>query len=121
MEKILLKKFKPHVCVPQMKPVKVKETAKTRDNLVYTFADGAYSVFEVTDEHDDGSFRCVELNVEEKTFATCRSLNFGHVGIFKNRGYTTITKQLRQNDFAGKVVKVEDLFVTVPLNVLVER
>ena len=120
MEKLLLKKFKPHHCQPQMKPVRVKETTKTCDNLVYVF-DEMYTLYEVLEDMEDGTFRCVELNIQDKVFQRTRSLNFGLVGIFQYHGYTTVEKILTEEELSGKVIRLEDLLVTVPRNVLVER
>lgn len=104
-----------------MLPIKVKETAKTCDNLVYVFENETYVLFEVQEEVGDREFRCIEINTERRIFSTTRSLDFGLVGVFKHRGLTTRSRRVREVDISGKVVQIENVLVTVPRNVLIER
>lgn len=78
-------------------------------------------MYEVQEKLEDDSFMCVELNIEAKIFQDSRTLNFGHVGIFKNHGYTVVQRILRVDEISGKVLKLDNLLITVPRNVLVER
>ena len=70
MQKLLLRKFRPHSsCEHKMKPVRLGNTPKTRDDLVYTFEDGTYHLYHVKAISEDmSSFTCKEFNVEEKVF-----------------------------------------------------
>ena len=121
MQKLLLRKFRPHgSCSVQMKPVKIGQTAKTRDDLIYTFKDRLYRLFKVVDIEEE-SFTCQEFNTTPKFFRRHQNLDFGVTGVFNNKGYKTGVFNVERRDMAGKVVMVgNSLLMTVPINILTE-
>ena len=121
MQKLLLRKFRPHTsCSVQMKPVRIGQTAKTRDDLVYTLQDGVYRLFQVVDMDED-SFTVHEFNITPKSFRRHQNLDFGVTGVFNNNGYKTGVFVVEKEEIGGKVVMVgNSLLMTVPINILTE-
>ena len=63
MQKLLLRKMHPHPsCQNKMKPVRLQKTAKTRDDLIYTFKEGIYRLYHVKAiEENEKEFTCLSL------------------------------------------------------------
>ena len=117
---MLFRKFRPHsVCALDMKDISVQRTAKKRDDLVYVF-DGCYHLYKVKQIDSQDQLVCQEFNVAEKVFSRHLTLNFGHVGVFRNLGMKTNKKTLKKSDLSGKVLLLRDLLLTIPKNVLTE-
>ena len=120
MQKLLLRKFRAHsICLPDMKPIVLGATPKTRDDLVYTYVNSQYHLFKVT-EIDDECYICKEFNVTAKNFRRHPNLDFGKVGIFRNFGFKTTVHRLKWSEIRGKVICIGSLLMSVPKNVLVE-
>ena len=106
MQRMLLKKFRPHACVQGIKPVREQDTAKTRDDLIYIFEGGEYKLYKVKKVFGD-RYECLEFNIDEKHFARHTSLNFGLVGVFVNEGKKTVTRRLRKKKWVEKCFHVK--------------
>ena len=117
---MLLRKYRPyHSCEAKMKPVKVSTTAKTRDDLVYTYHNEGFQFYQVTDV-EDGELLCVELNMGPKVFSRHDTLNFGLVGVFEDYGKKTTQRRLTYSELAGKVFSHKGLLMSIPVNILCE-
>ena len=104
-----------------MRDLKEKVTAKSADNLIYTFKDQKYNLYKVLTVMDKTEVFAQELNVIEKVFPRQPELPFGSVGVFKDLGCLTIKKVIKMEDVAGKLIKVDNLYMTAPRNVLTEK
>lgn len=121
MEKMLLRKYRPHdTCVTEMKPLRPDTTLKSQDNLIYTYEEKQYTLYKVLEVGDNDHYKCVELNIEDKSFSRELTLNFGLVGVFKDHGLTTIEKDIELREIKGKVVSSKGLLFTVAKNILQE-
>ena len=115
-------KFLPgHRCRPSMAPLSSKTTSKTADNLVYTFKDKEYKLYKILEVMDDRAVYAQELNVVKKVFERHSELLFGTVGVFEDQGCLTTKTILQRDEIAGKLVKLPNLYLTAPRNVLTER
>ena len=104
-----------------MKPIWLSRTPKTRDDIVYTFSEGLYRLYEVKEISDDGKqYMCKEYNVANKIFRRHQTLDFGVVGVFRNHGYKTEMVNVQDKDVCGKLVSIGSLLFTVSINVLTE-
>lgn len=54
-------------------------------------------------------------------FAETPTLNWSKVGVFKAGGIGTDSINIQKNEVAGKVMKVKNLLITCPNNVLLEK
>ena len=122
LERYLMTKFCPgHRCQLAMRNLAEKTTSKSADNIFYTFKDKEYKLYKVLNIMDSNEVYAQELNVQEKVFARHPELAFGSVGVFEDKGILTIKKVIPMNEVAGKLVKVKNLYMTAPRNVLTEK
>ena len=104
-----------------MKPISTRRSAKSRDDLIYTFADDNYRLFKVLEELPDDRFKCREFNISPKSFKRHPTLDFGNVGVFNNHGYRSHRTVVSINDVKGKVFSTGSLVMTIGRNLLTER
>ena len=122
MQRILARKFKGnHVCKVKPVPIQVGKTPKKRDDLIYTKVDGIYNLFRVEEILENNDFCCKQFNVIDKMFPVCPGLNFGFVGVFKNHGFKSGIRIVRENEVKGKVILNQGVLFTVSNNVLTEK
>ena len=122
LERYLMTKFCPgHRCKTSMRSLAEKTTSKSADNLFYTFKDSEYKLFKVLKVMDTNEVYAQELNVAKKVFARHPELPFGSVGVFEDHGVLTIKKVIPMTEVAGKLVKIRNLYMTAPRNVLTEK
>ena len=115
-------KFCPgHHCQPSMRNLSEKVTSKSSNNLFYTFKDRKYRLYKVLKVMDTHEVYGQELNVIEKVFSRHLELPFGAVGVFEDQGVLTVKEVIPMNAVAGKLVKIRNLYMTAPRNVLTEK
>ena len=115
-------KFVPgHRCQPSMRNLAEKTTSKSADNLFYTFKEKKYKLYKVLKVMDTHEVYAQELNVAEKVFARHPELPFGSVGVFEDQGVLTVKNVIPLKEVAGKLVKIKNLYMTAPRNVLTEK
>ena len=120
MQKLLLRKYRSHPsCSVTMKPVKVGGTAKTKDDMVYTFINGEYHLYHVINMEDQ-EMTAKEFNISPKFFRRHQTINLGATGVFNNHGYKTGLFVLDESELSGKVVMSGSLLMTVSRNILTE-
>ena len=103
-----------------MKPIRIGCTGKSRDDLIYTFEDGHYTLFKVV-SMTGTRYLCKEYNISGKTFNKEPTLQFQQVGVFNNHGFKTEKITVRPSEIKGKVFSLGAILMTIPSNVLLER
>ena len=122
MQRILARKYKGnHTCTTKLAPIAVGKTPKKRDDLIYTLVEGFYSLFRVEEILDNEEYYCRQFNIIDKMFPVCPGLNFGLVGVFKNHGFKSGMKIVRENEVKGKVILNQGTLFTVSKNVRAEK
>lgn len=127
MQKTMMTKFRPHaLCQPKMRPVQEGQTSKKRDDLVYQFKDGQYTLLEVkeieTGEGPGGNtLLCNLISADPRIFPRHEDLDFGLVGVFKDFGNLETEVTLKEKDISGKLIRNRGLILTAPHDVLIER
>ena len=119
---MLLRKFRPHPkCLRDMKPVTATQTAKCRDDMVYTFNGGEFHFYKVDDVDEDGNvFACTEFHVMRKTFQRHPQLDFACIGVYKCLGLKTTRRELTWQEIKGKAYLYKGLIMSISKNVLTE-
>ena len=119
-EKILIKRtIGTHTCKPTM-TVTTHETSLECNNLVYTFKDKTHNLYLIKKIHHD-ELTCVKIKTEEKFFPETPTLSWEKVGVFKEKGITSDHVKINHKEIAGKVIRVKDVLLTCPENVLHEK
>ena len=120
LEKILIKrKLAPHCCKPSIY-YSPKDTALESNSYVYTFQNLEYNFFKIM-SMEDNTLECAKVGKYEVNFPETPTLNWGKIGVFKAGGISDEIVELNKQDLAGKIIKVKDLFLTCPINVMEEK
>ena len=119
-EKILMKRsIAPHSC-KQPIHYSPKDTPMESNSLIYTFHDKKYNFFKII-SMDDENMECLKVGKYETSFPETPTLDWAAVGVFKAGGISDNIVTVCKENIAGKVIKVQDLFITCPINVLEEK
>lgn len=113
-----------HFCTKPVKYEKQKMTNKGLENnsLVYTFVDKNYKFYNIVKTNTDGSFQCSEQGkFPYDCTLTKNEINWSSVGVFKQGPSNSESKTIQKSEIKGKVIKVENLLITCPKNVLDEQ
>lgn len=120
MSKILMKRIiAPHCCKPTIF-YSPNESAMESNCYIYTFINRAYQFYKIT-EINDTSMECFKVGKYPKSFPETPTLNWSNIGVFEAGGISDEVVTVDKNDVAGKVLRVDNLFITCPLNVLEEK
>ena len=120
LETILLKRtIAPHYCKPSIY-YSPKDTALESNSYVYTFLNQEYNFFKIL-SMQDMTLECAKVGKYEAKFPETPTLNWGNIGVFKAGGISDEIVELRKDQLGGKLIKVKDLFLTCPINVLEEK
>ena len=64
---------------------------------------------------------CLKIEKRDAAFKETPSLNWGKVGVFSDGNITNETVTIMKENVSGKCLKVNDLYLTCPNNVLEEK
>ena len=120
-EKIMIKRMlAPHICTPSF-TLTAHETSQECNNLIYTYERRSHNLFKIT-EIGENNVTCLKIKYKKKTFKeTPACLEWDKVGVFELDCITDEIVILPQKKVCGKVVKINDLLITYPSNVLAEK
>lgn len=119
-ESVMLKRsLSPHSCTKSTH-ISNYDTSFQCNNLVYTYTDDNFHMYQVADIKDDvalchpqGKYNCEFPNTPELTWSS--------VGVFKKGPTSKEIIKVPQSQIAGKVLKVGSYLITCPDNVLKEK
>ena len=120
LEKVLIKrKLAPHSCKP---PIfySPKESALESNSYVYTFKEKEYNFYKIM-SIEEGNMECAKVGKYEVSFPETPTLDWGKVGVFKAGGISDEIVQIPKDEIAGKMIKVKNILLTCPINVLEEK
>ena len=120
MAQTLIKRtISPHCCKPTIF-FSPKETPLESNSHVYTFNDKKYSFYKII-AIDDMEMECLKVGKYPVSFPETPTLDWAKVGVFKAGGISDEIVKISKTDVSGKVIRVLDLFLTCPNNVLEEK
>ena len=122
MQKIYVKRsLAAHYCEPSIH-VTTYDTPMECNNLIYTFTHRVYNFYKVVDvQNEEGILNCVKINTTEAFFQETPNLNWDLVGVFKEESMENEITHISQKYVAGKLIRVGELLITCPNNVLDEK
>lgn len=120
MEKIFLKRSIAHHCCQSSIFFSHKETPLECNSFIYTFVDNNYHFFKIMSVDKD-NLECCKVGKYPTIFPETPTLNWEKIGVFEAGGISEETIQINKKDVCGKVIKVNNLFITCPTNVLREK
>ena len=120
MTNILLKRnISSHCCKPSIY-YSPKDTARESNSYIYTYQDNKYDFFKIMSVDDD-SLNCCKVGKYKAAFPETPTLNWANVGVFKAGGVSDEMVEIEKKNVAGKVLRVQNHFLTCPINVLEEK
>ena len=119
-EKVLLKRSISHHCCESSIYYSPKDTAMESNSIIYTFFDQQYQFYKIK-TIDDNVMECFKVGKYQTTFPETPTLNWEKIGVFQAGGISEETALIMKEHVAGKVLHVNDLFLTCPNNVLREK
>lgn len=120
LEKVMLKRSISHHCCEARIFYSPKDTAMESNSLIYTFLDSNYEIYKIKSIEND-VFECQKVGKYPITFPETPTLLWEKIGVFEAGGISEEVVYIRRNTVAGKVLKVQNLYVTCPKNVLLEK
>ena len=119
-KKILLKRIlTPHYCQNTIY-LSSRNTCLENNSLIYCFKDVTHRIYKICEVRDTYVI-CYKQGRSEYTFPDLPQYNFSKVGVYK-RGLISDEKvKIEKSRIDGKVMEIEDLLITCPINVLLEK
>ena len=120
LRNILMKRIlKKHQCRNTIS-VTNYDTSLECNKLIYTYVNKEYKFYEVSDINNNVFF-CHQIGKYPVVFPETPEINWSSVGVFKKGALSNDVTKLRMSDISGKVIKVGNLLLTCPENILNEK
>lgn len=120
LQKVALKRALSHHCCENSVLLSNHKTDLENNSVIYTYSRNEYSIYHVKEIFDD-HLLCVKQNKYNMSFPETPELNWGKVGVFKRGPLSATTVNVPVSDVCGKVLEVENLLITCPKNVLLDK
>ena len=122
MQQILLKRtLSYHSCAPPIVYTN-HETELECNNLIYTYRLGEYKFYKINDiENDNKIFKCHEIEIAPYVFTDTPDLRWEDVGVFEEQSIHSEIVNVESTLVEGKLVRVQNLLMTCPINILEEK
>ena len=100
----------------------IEKTGKENNSIVYTINDNNnYQFYNIIEKIDQNHFLCNPQGKFEYKCELLKDLNWSDVGVFQVGPYSEEEIIINRRNIEGKVIQVDDLFLTCPNNVLREQ
>ena len=110
-----------HSCQKSIK-YDVKTKSKENNSFIYQFHEGEYKFFRIIKKIDEDTFRCNPQGRYKYQNDVVKELNWSKVGVFKVGPFSDEEEIIiKRKHIEGKIIKVDNLFITCPNNVLREQ
>ena len=120
LQKVYLRReLSRHTCKPRI-VFKLNDTSLECNNLIYTFRFGEYHLYKIN-HISETDFTCVKIKTDNISFRGAVNLPWKKVGVFKLNEITDESVTINPNNVAGKIIKVKDVLLTCPINILDEK
>ena len=97
-----------------------KDSPMECNSLIYTFVESEYNFYKIRSMEND-IFECSKVAKKQTSFPETPTLNWGSIGVFENGEIEEEVVHISRKSVAGKVLKVNNLLLTCPNNVLREK
>ena len=117
---ILLKRnLSPHCCENTIY-YSNKETALEDNTLIYTYEHSKHQIYKIKTVKED-SLICFKQGRYEFNFQEIPNVNVANIGIYKRGAISLNEQEILKKNICGKVLKVKDMLITCPNNILREK
>lgn len=119
-KKILIKRILSFHCCENTIFYSNRETALEDNTLIYKYENSVHLIYKIKEVREDYVV-CFKQGRYPSSFPELPRVNFTKVGIYKKGPLSNEIVKIDKNMIAGKVLKVDDFFITCPNNVLREK
>ena len=120
MQKVLIKRaISPHCCNTSIY-FSPKESSLESNCHIYTFTNDEYNFYKIMSIQDN-LMECCKVGKYVTSFPETPTLKWEKVGVFKAGEISDEIVTIDKENVCGKFIKVNDLFITCPNNVLREK
>lgn len=117
---ILLKRALTFHCCENSIYYSEKDTALENNSLIYCFKDLEHVIYKIREVRKD-SVICLKYGKRKHTFEDLPTMNCSHLGIYKKGVISDEKIKIMKKNIDGKVLDIENLFITCPNNILREK
>ena len=97
-----------------------KETNLENNTLIYQFKDLSHKMYKIIEIEDDVLI-CKQQGRYSYSFPELSKINWSALGVYKQGPLSDEIVKIHKNNVHGKVIPVDDLFITCPNNILREK
>ena len=108
-----------HVCEEKIF-YSAKDTSLECNSLIYVFENNTHVIYKIQSIQND-TFICHQLGNHPVNFQCTNMLNWSSVGVYRKGGLSSVDIQIERERVCGKVIKVKNLLLTCPVNILREK
>lgn len=119
MKKVMLKRIIGSHCCSSSIYYSHKNTQKECNNLIYRYSNDKYNIYKIINKSEE-TLTCQNIKTKEKIFEETPTLKWSKVGVLEDSNEIGDTVEFQTNTIHGKVVKIDDLLLTFPNNLLRE-
>ena len=87
------------------------------NSIIYIYEENQYNFYIIHTVHDN-LLLCYKQGHFEHKFKETPEINWSSVGVFKEGGISDETEIVHKGRVHGKAIRICDLLITVPINVL---
>ena len=117
---VLLKQtIGPHCCKASL-TFSPKNTPRECNNLIYTYVQNEYQFYQI-ESVLNGSLQCQPIGNFNVSFPEVPTLDWSLVGVFRAGGVGANHVNVKLDEVAGKVIRIKNLLITCPTDVLLEK
>lgn len=89
------------------------------NSIVYIYQENTYKFYKIYNIHEN-LLLCNQQGYFVQNYKETPEIHWQNVGVFKEGGMSEETKIIYKSQVHGKVIKICDLLITVPINILRE-
>ena len=120
LQKVMVKRaLTPHHCESKIH-YSDYNTEMECNNLIYSFKNRTHNMYQIVSKTND-EILCRKLGKYEYKSPQISHLNWSKVGVYERGALSSEIEVIRENDINGKIIQVDNLLLTCPVNVLREK
>ena len=120
LSNVLIKRAISNHCCKLPIYISEKDTSMECNSLIYCFENGQFVLYKVVGK-DDQNLLCRKIETMPSHFAETPHLNWSVIGVFNQGEISQAETIIHMSAVKGKLIAVNDLLITCPLNVLREK
>ena len=97
-----------------------KDTALECNSLIYTYENNVHLIYKIQ-SIENNDFICNQLGNHPIEFPCTNMLNWASVGVYRKGGLSSENVVVKREQVAGKVLKVKNVLLTCPVNIMREK